>query len=128
MYEQYLEQEILKFKRETRALKDQPLEDRKENGENFTDYLNNHLGRVIESIEWVIQGNYGQGAYLEALRVLKNKRCNRRAWLFNTVAALEWRVDTLRACKVWNALTPETQEKINNELDKVIEEWEAETC
>jgi hypothetical protein len=76
----------------------------------------------LESVQWLVDGSYGEGAYQAAQAVLSRKRMNRRAWLFVTVAAFEWGVKSAQARKIWNSLSWDAQRNINEDLDLIIAE------
>ena len=50
-------------------------------------------------------------------KIVKNKRLNRRAWLFNYVAKLEYGLTLQQACKFWVSLDEELKAKVNEYLD-----------
>ncbi len=75
---------------------------------------------LIQRIQWLIDGCYGKGSYDVAREVIQNKRMNRHAWLFQTIAALEFGVKSSKARSIWNALGRDTQDTINYLLSLTI--------
>lgn len=88
----------------------------------FLDYCRNYTDTILERIDWLLAGHYGQGALL-AYKAL-GPRHNRRAWLFCTIARLEWGVSNRAARKTWSLLSPDKQAEINTKIDRLIQEHE----
>lgn len=76
------------------------------------------LETILQRCEWLLGGSYGAGAYYTFRQL--TPRMNRRAWLFNTIHALEWDLTQRQAAKIWHALTPHAQTLLNAGLDKAI--------
>jgi len=104
------------FQIQLQDLKKLPLAERKENRDNLIDILENHLKQFIDSADWLLEGCYGFGSYVTAKDVIRNNRMNRHAWLFIAVSALEYRVPSEMACRVWNKLDRYLQLRINEYL------------
>lgn len=98
--EQYIANEIRRFHLEMVEKEKLPLEDRKLSRKLLTESLNDPktLPHFIQSVSWLINGSYGQGAYYAFRRL--TRRMNRRAWLFNTVACLEYSCPFKFSCEV----------------------------
>jgi len=64
---------------------------------------------VAERIGWLLDGTYGRGAQLEALKVLANRRMNRAAILTQTVAILDQRAPHRIVVNAWKKLLPSEQ-------------------
>jgi len=120
----YYQYEVLKFRRQMNNMIKLPLFDRKEGAKILLNHINNENHHFQQSVEWLVDGSYGYGGYIEAIITLNNKRLNRRAWLFNTVAAVEYCVDGQMACRLWKGLDDATKDRINVILDAVIENYE----
>jgi len=112
--------EIARFNRELIEIEKQSLQDRKENRDHFVEILNNHLDLFFTRIEWLLNGSYGAGS-LFAFNQL-TKRMNRKAWLFNTIARIEWRTSLKYSCEIWNNLDTDLQLAINAKLDQLIKD------
>ena len=123
--EQYEDREITMFFKKIEDVKRLPIAERRENRERMLDHLSGDLKHFGDSVSWLIEGSYGFGAQLKAKQALENKRFNRRAWLFNHVALIEYQIDSSMASRVWNSLAKEAQDQINMCLDDVIFDWEA---
>ena len=93
-----------------------PLVDRQENRETFRRDCETSPALVCERIGWLLNGSYGYGSHAAARQVL-GSRMNKRAWLFVTIAALEWQVPNGFARQVWNGLSAEAQRAINSGID-----------
>lgn len=110
---EYRQAELARFHRETAGGSSDTSE--------FLDYCRNYTGTVLERIDWLLAGHFGAGA-LFAYQLL-GPRHNRRAWLFCTIARLEWDVNDRAAKKTWNLLAPAKQDEINAEIDRLIQEY-----
>lgn len=113
--------EMHRFRTECLEIERSPFADRKEGRNKLLDHLINERNHFKDSAQLLVEGCYGQGAYLEARNMFKNTRMNRRAWLFNSVAYLEYRTGNKMACEVWNSLPPPIQCNINAMLDEIID-------
>lgn len=82
---------------------------------------------IAERAEWLLGGNYGEGAYNAAAEIMRHKRMNRAAWLGQAVAAYEWHCPPRFAREAWNRLTRAEQETITSLLNEVIARYEAES-
>ena len=122
--EQYVTNEIRLFHKDLNEIEKLPLHERRENRDSFKQTLEQNVELFIERVSWLLNGSYGQGSFLTFEQM--TKRMNRRAWLFVTTAALEWRVPNKFARDVWNKLDTDLQAAINRMLDEVIEEHESE--
>ncbi len=76
---------------------------------------------IAERAEWLIDGSYGRGHYLNARDVIGKKRMNREAWMMTTLGEVEWRVPRDVVVRLWKKLTPAEQQRLNRALLKVIE-------
>lgn len=111
--------EIKRHNKEIDEISNDTLIERRESETQFIKVLLFSHDQFLHSIELILNGSYGSGCYYSFMRL--SKRSNRRAWLFNTAACLEYRVPMRAACRVWNNLSPDIQNDINAELDKMIE-------
>jgi hypothetical protein len=132
---EYEAREIAQFQKDLENIGKLPLDERKENAEEWREALR-HIGKesdhyqgiVSERIEWLLNGSYGYGPMVKALEVAKNKRMNRAAWLSQTIAALEWHVTPELARKAWKSIHVINQRAVNigilYAVDKYITELE----
>ena len=98
-------------------------DERTENNREMFSHLCDNPALVAERIGWLIDGNYGYGAY-QAWREIANSRMNKPAWLLQTIAALEWRVNARDLNKLWHKLSTDQQEKINHYIGLAIKAYE----
>ncbi len=114
------------FHAKLNAVDCQSLHDRKDARARFlesvtqpaTEHTRSGPELIRERCSWLIDGSYGYGA-MKAFERL-SKRVNRRAWLFVTVAALEWQCPNKFAREVWKGLPLDVQEQINQGLDTLL--------
>jgi len=121
----YETKERIIFNRELEVIESAPLHERREAREALTFYLNEHPAVVTERIGWLLNGSYGAGAAMAAENIL-NSRANKRAWLLQTIAILEWHCPRRFAGQVWNKLTADQQDKINAMIDAEIANYQEE--
>ncbi len=112
--------EIIRHNKELAAISNDSLDDRKESERTFISEVVLSRPSFYEAVSFLLNGSYGSGAYFAFCTL--SKRSNRRAWLFTTVATLEYRVPMRAACKVWKFLHPDIQADINEKLDAMIAE------
>jgi hypothetical protein len=103
------------------ALADQSLSDRREAKADYTGLMAD-LHYYTRTLDWMLGGDYGRGAYLLTRECLANKRMNRAAYLGALVAALEARCPDREARAAYTALPSEIREK----LDAAVAAWIAE--
>ena len=106
------------FNKTIATINSAPLD--KEAATEFDNILRNDSDLLIQRIDWLIQGCYGKGSYDVAREVIMNKRMNRHAWLFQTIAALEFGVKATKARAIWNALNKDTQMTINYDISLTL--------
>lgn len=125
MYRQDEQRSIEIFHQDLRKIEKLPLSERKENSEALRDTLLNHRTHFLHPVDWLLAGHFGHGPYIKAWEAIDNKRMNRRAYLFQTVACLNFNVPQREANKLWNSLTPEVKEQINAGIQNVMD-WHLE--
>lgn len=76
---------------------------------------------VAERVSWLLDGSYGQGAYIQANEVARNKRMNRVAWLTQVTGALEWGSPFRMTAAAWHKLTPEQKRRLDAAVSRVLE-------
>ena len=78
---------------------------------------------VAQRAEWLLAGNYGEGAYLIGLAIIEgSNRNNKVAQLSQVIAGFEWQCPALFARKAYLSLNKEEQGAINSALSAVIDE------
>ena len=118
MFSQHEINEISHYMREVAEVEKAPLHERKEAAAEFYDAMAHHPETVGERVGWLLDGNYGQGAYLKAKQVLgMSKRANKIASLTQMTAGAEWRCPFRLAVAAWKKLTPAQKAA----LDKAIQ-------
>jgi len=121
---QYQMNEIIRFNKECQETEKAPLESRKQGKEAFKHTLETDLSHFLDCVNFLVNGDYGAGAKFSFERL--TKRMNRRAWLFNTVAVIEYGTSIKYACEVWHSLDTDLQIAINAMLDDVLKNVEAQ--
>lgn len=116
--EQYRQAEINRHRVELSRVLGQSKADRTESTNDFISILLTSRDHFYTSVDYLLAGNYGAGAYYSFCKL--SPRMTRAAWLFNTVAALEYRVPDVYARKVYKNLNPEIQDAINSKLAEMI--------
>lgn len=96
-------------------------EGRKDAAERLTD-----AERVAKSVDWLLNGSYGHGAYLAAHNVLGNPRMNRAAWYAQMVCCLDCSAHREDVRAEYNKLTPAQQDALTRAVEDVIKSWEKE--
>jgi len=71
-----------------------------------------------ESLGHLTTGNYGEHAQYQAQQIIENKRCNRRAQLFNLICHYEYRLSGYYMGKLWKVCI--VKDKINSIIDGVL--------
>lgn len=120
--EQYELNERSAFLAQIKSCDTLPLSERNENKKEMIEVLQECLQSFYQAVSFLINGDFGYGAYQATKESLQNKRMNRKAWLFNTTACLNYSVPFRQACNLWHGLDFELKEKINKKLDEMIEE------
>lgn len=103
----------------------EPLHIRQERRAEFARDMADSPELVAERVEWLIDGNYGYGAYQLADQIRGNKRMNRVAALSQLVGSVEWECSSLEARKAFLSLNPAQQAKINAAIAKVLADKDA---
>lgn len=116
--EQYEERELKLFRLELSRVESQPKKDRQEARDEFRLAVYDNRPSLYQSADYLIAGHFGAGAYYAYRRL--THRMNRRAWLFNTCAALDWGCSQAFACTVWRDLPGAIRREINQKLDQLI--------
>jgi hypothetical protein len=122
--EQYRQAEINRHTQDIARTLTQSKADRTEAMNAFVVELLTNRDHFYQSVEFLLCGNYGAGAYYSFCKL--STKMNRLAWLFITVAALEYQVPNVYARKVWKNLNPDIQAKINRHLSIMIAKHDRE--
>lgn len=117
---EYEMRELRTFATELRALDRAPLNERKEAAAEFYDAMAHDPHLVAERVGWLLDGNFGYGAYVQANRVARNPRMNRQAWLVQHVGALEWQVPLRMVPAAWKKLTVQQKMKLDQHVTAVL--------
>jgi len=112
--------EVGRFQRQMRASEDAPLADRKAGAVEWFRALNeDHMG-VAQKVGWLLSGNYGEGSYISACRVLNSPRMNHVAWCAITIANLEYGCPAKFAIQAWKKLPVEKRYLVNEAIRQEI--------
>lgn len=126
----YEQDERRRFLAQIAAVENTPLSERKEAHREWREALTESPEVVAERIGWLLNGSYGQGSYAATLKVIGNPRMNVQAWLFRTIACLEWHCPENFARAAWKSLTDEQKSAlaalIQTEIDYAVEQMEAQ--
>jgi hypothetical protein len=120
--EYYESRERLAFHKQVASLRKAPLAERKEAMQDYIEALQ-IPGRMIERTEWLLNGGYGMGAYLNARDVKASKLMNRAAWFSQTIAALDHNCPPEMARKAFLSLPKSEQDRLNAEIEKAITDF-----
>jgi hypothetical protein len=102
-----------------------PLSERKENQARWANaLLTPEL--IAQRIGWLLNGDYGKGAQLMALRVIESPRMNQVAALSQLIACFEWRCDSDRARLAWKKLPKANQRIVDGAIKQAIEAYKVE--
>lgn len=115
--------EISRFRKELTETEKSSLADRKAGKADLIEMLTTDLAQWEKRVEFLLDGDYGYGALASYNRC--TKRMNRRAWLFNHIAVIEYKTSFKYACDVWHGLDTDLQASINVILDELIKEHDA---
>lgn len=99
-----------------------PLADRRE-AQTDAAALMRDCATVAERIEWLLSGNYGYGAQVEARRIATARRGNREAQAMQLLAALECFCPQREAIAAWKGLTPAEQAALATAVLEVLDEY-----
>jgi hypothetical protein len=122
MLDQYDLSEIKRFRAELEEKEKGTAREHKEAREAFKAALNDDLEHFEDMAQCLVDGSFGYGA--QAAFNMMSARSNRRGWIFNTLATLEWNATNRDARKVWHELDTDLQAAINTILDEVIKQHE----
>lgn len=113
--------EVRRWYNEVQEVEKAPLHERKEAAKEFYEAMRDAPELVAERVGWLIDGNYGQGAYLKAKQVLgMSKRANKAAQLNAMTAAMEWKCPGAMAVAAWKKLTPAEKAKLDHAIQAEI--------
>lgn len=121
---EYQMNELTRFRKQLEETEKGSLQYRKDGIEEYKKCLENDLHHFETLISILISGDYGAGASFAFARC--SKRMNRRAWLFNTLAVIEFQTSGKFACQLWHKLDTDLQLAINRILGDAIAEYDAD--
>jgi hypothetical protein len=116
----YEHREISDFMAKIRRVEKAPLAERKEGAREFAHAMAHDPALVAERVGWLLDGNYGQGAYIKAREVARSPRMNRVAWLTQTVGAVEWHSPWAMTRASWKKMTPSQKKALDDAVTRVI--------
>jgi hypothetical protein len=123
---EYAEREKRMFRKQVADTEKQSLSDRQEARREYAEIMADYPDRVAERAEWMIEGQYGFGAYTEAREVVVNKRMNRAAWFVTTVGALDHSCPPEFTMGAWKTLTATQKKNLDVAVMAVIEAYAKE--
>ena len=107
--------ELQLWRAEVQRVERAPRAEQREAAEEFADALRDP-SLIGERVGWLLMGDYGQGAFLEARGQLDSSR-NPEALLLRMIAIAEWNATARDATNAWKSLT--ASEKMA--LDRAIQ-------
>ena len=119
----YEQRELADAARNEREVERAPLAERKEAQEAFFQTIKHNPAIVAERVTWLLDGQYGMGAMLQAHSV--TKRSNRPAAYSQMIAVLDHNCPRAMAVAAWKKLTAKEQTKLQQLLETAIEEFDA---
>jgi len=120
---QYERDVIRRFQSELREIEKAPLYERKKAVDKWKGSLKTEPEAIAERVGWLLDGSYGEGAYIRAREIARSPRMNRPAALSQMVAAMEWRTPGPMARKAFLNLPKAEQQKINKLIQGRIDEF-----
>lgn len=82
---------------------------------------------VAERVEWLFNGSYGFHECKLASAIKANPRCNRVAQISQLIALVEWQCTAEDACKAWLSLSPAEKQRIDEAVEKAMDESHSAT-
>ena len=122
----YAQNEKLQINRRLNELSHEPLHVRQANRKEYAKDLHD-TRLVVQRIEWMLDGCYGQGAYLICQDIMSRPRMNRVAALSQMIGGLEWQCSALEARKAYLSLDSAAQDRINAAIQAVIDERDSQS-
>ena len=124
---QYEAEEKKRLQAQIQCVENAPLRERREHAARFAEAIKEDMSTVAERCGWLLNGSYGFGAYQNAHEALKHPRMNHCAIIMSLTAALEWATADRDAKKIYNALSPAQQKRLNSlilaEIKSAVEEY-----
>jgi hypothetical protein len=103
-----------------------PLSDRRE-AQSEAAALMRDTDRISRNLEWLLSGNYGAGAQIEARRIAEMRRGNREAQEVQLLAALDCFCPARNAIAAWKSLTPAEQDALAFAVRSTLDLCEAKS-
>ncbi len=119
---EYERNELDKAIAQEKRVEKAPLQERKEAAAEFFDAMKNNPERVAQSLDMLIDGNYGKGAQMRAEQILGSPRMNRNAALTHMIGIYEWMSPGRMSVAGWKKLSPAEKKKLDEVVGKVIRE------
>lgn len=79
---------------------------------------------VATAVDHILAGNYGAGILLSY--ALCSKAMNRKAWLYSYAVSIEYTCSYSLARDSWKKLSKERQESLNELIEEMVENYDAE--
>lgn len=121
----YAQNEKRLTNRRLNELSHEPLSIRQANRKEYAKDLHD-TRLIVQRIEWMLDGNYGFGAYLICQDIMSRPRMNRVAALSQMIGGLEWKCSAVEARKAYLSLDTAAQDRINTAIQAVIDERDAQ--
>ena len=119
------EQEILEQWRAERARRKRDVREcRRVAGVALRSELGDWSCQLQRSLEFLASGAFGQAPLIEFARL--TRRMNRRAWMFNTAIAEEFRLNETDARRVWRMLSDADKDAANVLCDAALAQMDAQ--
>ena len=105
------------------SLSHNKLTDRQAARSEYHDDMKHSPELVAERVRWLLNGDYGYGAYLIANAIVESSsRYNKVAALSQAIAAFEWQCPALFARQAYLKLSKPEQQKIDRLIGAEIEQ------
>jgi hypothetical protein len=119
----YEQRELEEARRNEREVDSAPLAERKAAQAEFVDALKHSPSIIAERVGWLLEGQYGMGAMLQAHAI--TSRMNRPATYTQMIAVLDHNCPRRLAVDAWKKLTKPEQKKLQQLIEAEIESYEA---
>lgn len=102
-----------------------PRAEKAENAARLVECWKDYPEIFGERVHWILNGTYGYGAMIAALRIADNKRLNRVAALSQLAAAVEWSCSGAVTLATWKKTAADVQARVNAVVAKELEYFDA---
>lgn len=122
---EYHDNEMRLLRKQLDELKNATKQEKAEAKRSLLECWNDYPKVYGERVSWLLNGTYGYGAMVEALKIADNKKLNRVAGLSQLVAAIEWQCTQAVTASAFKALPAEKQAQLSAIVQVEIDYFEA---